>query len=69
MEPSEWHGRPGFSLSASSEGFTMRYPLGRSRYCWSDIDGDFVVAGGSLCFRLQPARRSPVGYSAASSAA
>ena len=35
----------------------MRYPLGRSRYRWSDIDGDFVVTRGSVGFRLQPSAR------------
>jgi hypothetical protein len=49
---------PGFWLRADVEGLTMRYPLGKSRYRWQDIDGDFVVSGRYVGFRLASAART-----------
>lgn len=57
VERESWRGRPGFSLNADSVGFTILYPIGRSRYRWSDIDGDFVVTPRAVGFRLRPAAR------------
>jgi hypothetical protein len=51
-------GWPGFWIRADADGFTMRYPLGRSRFRWEDVDGDFVATRSAVGFRLVPSART-----------
>jgi hypothetical protein len=41
------NGSRGTALDLDPDGFTMRYPFGRSRFAWKNIVGDFRVGAAS----------------------